>query len=385
MSEDKGKSAFEAFNILKGGFVTPDEGTEPNLESDIVEGDPALLNDDEPELTDVEKANKLKADKALEEVAKKQEKANKKHLEIVDDEPDTDEEDEDEDEPDGKTDGVFSTFIKDLAEKNILDVDLESIEDTEEFVETAVEETVNKRFERLLTDKLGDDGIKLLSFIEAGGDPRQFINTFYSDHTWEEFDIESESAQKVAIKEALRLDGYSPEDVEDMVTEWTELGSLKKRAIPALNKLKRIEEEQKNSLLTLQAEKDKEKRQAQENYWNNFKKDLETRDDIKGFKLTPKVKDNLYNFITVIDKKTGKTAYQEALANNNDASLMFAYLAMNKFDITKLERQVESKVSSKLAATLKNYKSSGKDKISSGRTDVNSDGTDMFAGFKKLG
>lgn len=384
MSEDKGKSAFEAFNILTGGFVTPSNGVEPNLESDIVDGDPALI-DDEPELTDVEKANKAKADKALEDIAKKQEKANKKHLEIVDDEPGTDEEDEDEDEPDGKTDGIFKTFTTNLAEKNILDVDIEKIEDTEEFLETAVEETVNKRFERLLTDKLGDDGIKLLSFIEAGGDPRQFINTFYSNHTWEEFDIESEAAQKVAVKEQLRIDGYEPQEVEEMVTEWEELGSLKKRAITALNRLKKIETDQKANLLTLQAEKDKEKRQAQETYWNNFKKDLETREDIKGFKLTPKVKDNLYNFITVIDKKTGKTAYQEALANNTDASLMFAYLAMNKFDVSKLEKQVESRVSSKLAATLKNYKTSGKDKIASGRTDVNTDGSDQFAGFKKIG
>lgn len=380
MSEKKEVNPFNGFNVLKGGIVLPEDTNEP-IDSEIVEGDPAVLTDDIDEPTAKEKEQMAKADKELERVAKLQAKANAKEqgldtpdaTDVVDDLESTDAED-----------GVFKTFIKDLADKNILDVDLEKIEDTEEAVGSAVEETVNKRFEKLLTEKLGDDGIKLLSFIEAGGDPRQFINTFYSDFTWEDFDIESESSQKVAVKESLRLDGYSPEDIEDMVTEWTELGSLKKRAIPALTKLKKMEVSQKDQLLDLQKQKDLEKKSSQEKYWNDFKKDLEAKEDIRGFKVTPKVKENLLNFITVIDKKTGKTAYQEAIDNNKDSSLLFAYLAMNKFDVTKLEKQVESRMSSKLAATLKNYKPSTKDRISSGRTDVQPEGDDMFAGFKKI-
>ena len=88
--------------------------------------------------------------------------------------------------------------------------------------------------------------------------------------------------------------------------------------------------------------------------------------------------------MTVVDKKTGKTAYQKAVESETDAAYLFAYLSMNNFDISKLEKQVASKAASKLNGLMKNYQPSSKERISSGRTEVNESGDNPFAGFKKL-
>ena len=46
---------------------------------------------------------------------------------------------------------------------------------------------------------------------------------------------------------------------------------------------------------------------------------------------------------------------KKAVEENKDSSLLFAYLAMNNFDISKLEKQVETKTVSKLRDKLSNY------------------------------
>lgn len=87
--------------------------------------------------------------------------------------------------------------------------------------------------------------------------------------------------------------------------------------------------------------------------------------------------------MTAVDKKTGKTAYQQALDNDTEASLLFALQSMNNFDISKLEKQVESKVSNKFNSLLKNYSKTSKEKISSGTTQQ-FEGDDPFKEFKKM-
>ena len=166
-----------------------------------------------------------------------------------------------------------------------------------------------------------------------------------------------------------------------MIDEWEVNGSLEKRAKPALTKLQKNENMQKAELLKQQEAYANQQRKAQEEYWENFKNNIQKKDELKGFKLTPKVKDNLWEFLTVTDKKTGKTGYEKAIEEDTDSSLLFAYLAMNKFDIAKLEKQVETKVSKKYTGMLKNYSTSTKEKISTGKS-IDYTDDDPFKGFR---
>lgn len=373
MSKNKDlENPFEAFDILKGNFIQPSAE-----EDEIITGDENVI-DDEPVKSELNE----EADKALNKVIEQQIKAtSKKTEEVVEDVEDEDISKEDSDKLTNSN--GFIDAIKELREKAILDIDTDDIEDSEEGFDKAIQETVNNRIKKHIAN-LGDEAVDFLAFIEQGGNPRDFIKTYYSENSWETFDLESENSQKAAIRESLKLAGETPEDIEDLISEFEDNGTLEKRAKSALTKLQKFEKEQKTQLIEIQKQKAEEQKQANIKYWNEFKSDLDKREDIKGFKVTSKVKDNLWKFMTTVDKTSGKTEYQKAVENNQDASLLFAYLAMNNFDISKLEKQVESKAASKVASLLKNYQPTSKEKISGGRTKVDAEGEDPFALFSKM-
>lgn len=383
MSKETNENPFGAFNILKGGFVdTPKD----DVDDDIKTGTEDIITEDLEDLDDkgidAEEQARIKAgDDALKKVIEKQSKKSKE--EVIEDTEEVIEDDEtDLEEVEGKG---FKTAITALNDKSILDVDdLEEIEDSEEGLETAIEKTVNKRFEKLLESKLGDEGIDLLNYIEAGGNPKEFYNTYYNKLSWSDVDLESEHNQELALREKLRLTGEDKEDIDAIVEEYKENGTLSKHAKKAQDFLVRKEEADKKQLIENRKNEDLKAKELEKKQYETFKENLLKRDSIAGFKITPKTAEKLLDYITVADKKTGKTNYQKAVESNSEASYLFAYLAMNNFDISKLEKQVASKAASKLASIVKNYDKSSRDKISSGRTEIQTDGDNPFAAFRNV-
>lgn len=373
------ENPFKEFSLLKGEFSNQDPVEPAN--DDIIAGDTTLI--EEPDGLADYKTKLEKGDKALEQVIEKQKKAVKKK----DPDPVAGDEPVGGDEPTEDT-TLFKEFAKKLKEKNAIDFDDtdEDFEDSEDGISKLVEKTSEKRtVERInkWVESLPEEYVKMLEFVQNGGTPKEFLDTYYGNKSWSEFKIEDDEARKVAIKESLKLSGESDEDIKEILEGWELNGDLEKRAKSALVKLQKDEISKKEQLLKVQNEKVEREKQAQLEYWNNFRKDLYDKEDINGFKLTPKVKDNLWNFMTSVDKKTGKTPYQEAIDKNKDSQYLFAYLAMNNFDAKKLEKQVETKVASKFSAMVKNYANSSKNQISSGSSEEPR-GENPFDAFKNL-
>jgi hypothetical protein len=371
MSKKKEEQPFSGFSLLKGEFTAPVEG------DDTVEtGNPADIKD--VEVTDEEAARLAEGDKVLAEAIEKQKAAlAKKNKEETPEDTDTPEGDNDPNEDTGIKD-----FIKGLSEKGVIDFDDTDpdFEESEEGIEKLVSKTVQNRIDKWAS-ALPEDFNKMLQFVEAGGDPKTFLEVYYGNHSWETFSIESEEAQKAAVKESLRLAGEDPADIEEIVGEWYDNGTLKKRAESAIKKLQKTEQVAKTQLVE-QQKVEAEKRKAEEKaHWDSFKKDIFEREEIKGFKLTPKMKEKLWEFYSVPDKKTGKTGYQRATEQDTEAALLFGLQAMNGFDLSKLEKQVETKVSSKYANLLKNYSKGTKERMSGGVTPGYND-ENPFSGFK---
>ena len=364
------ENPFSNFSILKGEFTKDDTAATKEVDDDIETGDEIIIDDSDA---------LAKADKALEEIAKKQEKAAKKSTkqEKVDEEEPSDDEDiisgkstkSEETEEIDEVSGI-KEFAKNLYDKGIIDFndEDEEFEASEEGIEKLINKTVQNRIDKW-AEELPEDYAKMLEFVQAGGTPKQFLEVYYGDHSWSDFKIDTEEAQKVAIRESLKLSGESEEDIKDMIDEWEVNGTLEKRAKPAIAKLQKFEAAQKEELVLKQKQAAEQRANEQKQYWDSFKKDLFSKEEVSGFKLTPKVKEKLWDFMTVVDKRTGKTSYQTAVEQNKDSSLLFALQAMQGFDIAKLEKQVESKVSSKYSAMFKNYANSTKNKISGGSTE----------------
>lgn len=376
------ENPFAGFVVSSGGII-PEESTE-DTEDDVIAGDPDLIED---EIDTNEDAIK-RGDEALKKVIEAQEKATKKKKEPSTKTPtedDTEVEEEIEDSLEGTetADNGFKTTLSTLADKGILTFDEANVEDSEDGFYKAIEETVNNRLKKKV-EGYGEEAVKFLDFLEAGGNPKQYIDTVYNNVSLEDYDITSEVNQKALLRHSLEMEEYTAEEAEDMITEWTDNGTLEKRSKTALVRLQKLEKLQQAEMVEAQKQRDTEQKNARKKYWDDFKSDLDKREDIKGFKVTPKVKEDLWKFMTSVDKKTGKTDYEKAIAENKDSALVFAYLAMKNFDISKLEKQVATKVSSGIGSLIKNYSKSSKDKISSGRTDIQPEGDNPFSGFRKL-
>jgi len=279
-------------------------------------------------------------------------------------------------------DSSLKVFASWLGEKGLVDYDEESFEDSEEGLKKLMSSTVEREVEKY-KQSLPEDIHKLVEFVEAGGDPKQFMDIYYNQSSWAEFKLEDEADHKAVLKEYLKAQGEDDEDINETIDTYEVSGILEKKAKTALTKLQNAEKSYQEQLVEQQRKYDAQQKELAKKQYEEFKERLYAKDEIQGFKLTPKMKDNLWDFIMKPDK-TGKTGLQKHNETNENAQFMYAYLAMNDWDLSKLETKVKNKVSSDLANKLSNFKD-GRSKIKSGQSDSFSQekSSGNFSAFKQ--
>lgn len=287
----------------------------------------------------------------------------KRNKDVDTSESDVDYKETEEDTEDSEVEsGTFKEFAKHMSSKGILDFDEEEFkdeDDSEDLLEKVVEKTVNNKIKEW-KGSYPEDAQKFLEFIENGGNPSDFHKYYYTEVSFKDYDVSSEDSAKHVIKLGLEAEGYSSEEIEEEIEDIDRLGTWEKKAKLHLKKLQKIEEEQKESIIEAQKKYAKDQEELSKKQWDDFKKGLYDREDIGGFKLTNKLKDEIWDYMTrPVDKKTGITAYQKDSQENEDARYMFAYLLKNKWNIKSLEKQVTTKEVSKLRSKLSNYTDKG--------------------------
>lgn len=372
--EKEEKDPFASFAIIKGEFVPPEE--DDSLQDDEIEtGDKTVIPEVITNLDPTQEKAKLEAGtKIIEENIKKAEALKKsKEKELI---PENEEED------DETKISPIKSLVDDWYNKGILDFNSEDPDftDSEDTIDKLVEKTRDNRVNKW-AESLPQEFNDFLDYVQGGGKPKDFLNIYYGNYSWEGFNLETIEAQRLAVKESLILGGESPEDAEDVVKMFEHNSILDAKAKTALSKLQKNEAFEKENLLKKQKDFVEKQEKARKEQFESFKKDLFSKEDLMGFKLTPKLKDQLWDFMTIIDKKTGKTGYQVATETNKDSSLLFALQAMKGFNIGSLEKQVQTKVSNNIGQILKNYSTDSKSKISKGVTPPNID-TNPFDLFK---
>lgn len=371
------ENPFDGFNFLNENV--PKEVTKKSkevkqeYEEDLSEDEVAALNK-VAEQQATGKFKKLEVTDETEEVIEEEvieaPKATTKKVEVIEEE---------------EEEGSFKPFLAHLANRGILDYeDSEEIEDSEDGFEKVVSKTITNGINSY-KQSIPEDGQKFLEFLEQGGKPADFHKHYYGDASFEEFNIDDEENQKYVIEESLKLEGYSDEEIADEIADLVDLGKLEKKATTHLNKLKKVEKENKQMLLEAQKQYAKEQEEIRAGEWDRFKKGLFEKESISGFKLTPKVKQDLWEYMTKpVNKKTGETAYQKDSKENEDARYMFAYLLKNKWDVKSLEQQVETKAVSKLKSKLANYTDTRQKISKAASTKVELEDENPFAAFKKV-
>ena len=279
-------------------------------------------------------------------------------------------------------DSSLKVFASWLGDKGLVDYDEETFEDSEDGLKKLMSDTVEREVQNY-KKSLPEDVHKLVEFVEAGGNPKDFINAYYNEVTWSDFEIDNDTTQKIVLREYLKAQGEDVEEIEETLDTYEVSGILEKKAKSALNKLQAYEKNYQEQLVDSQKKYEAEQKALAKKQYEEFKESLYAKEEIQGFKLTPKMKDNLWDFIMKPDR-TGKTGLQKHNETNENAQFMYAYLAMNDWDLGKLEKQVKNKVNSELASKLSNFKD-GRSKMKSGQSDSFSDqrASGNFSAFRQ--
>lgn len=263
-------------------------------------------------------------------------------------------------------DSSLKVFASWLGDKGLVDYDEETFEDSEDGLKKLMSSTVEKEIQNY-KNSLPEDLHKLVEFVEAGGDPKQFMDLYYNQGSWADFKLEDEADSKVVLKEYLKAQGEDEEEINETLDTYEVSGILEKKAKAALSKLQNAEKGYQEQLVEVQKKYDAEQKILAKKQYEDFKAELYAKEEIQGFKLTSKAKDKLWDYIMKPDK-TGKTELQKHNETNKNAQFMYAYLAMNNWDLSTLEVQVKNKVNSDLANKLSNFKD-GRSKLKSGQSD----------------
>ena len=375
------ENPFAGFDLLKKPTIEDTtEVKDTKLEDTKVTTPDTTTVDEETAKVQAEAAAKLEAE------AKAKEEADKLEAEKLETEAKAAAEKTEKVEED---DSTFLPFIEHLNSKGILDIpeDFE-IEDSEDGFETVISKTVESKLDKW-KKAYPEDTQRYLQFIEAGGDSKQFFDIFYGDYSWEKVTTDSVEDQKKVIEVYLKdVAGFDDSEIESELADWEDLGKLKAKADTFLPKLQKKEAEGKSKLVETQKQLQEDRQKSIVEYWDTLKNDWFKKEAVKDFKLTPKIKEAVWEHMSKpVDKKTGKTQLQLNNENNPDAQFLYAYLDLVGFDIKKLTRQLETVQAGSLKEKLSKFNQGDSRSTTKKVTKVVSDtqtDEDPFEAFGKL-
>lgn len=349
----------------------------PSLEEELNKKE---TEEEEEEEEEEEDDSSLKDDKK--KTSKKESKDESEEDESEEEEEEEDSEDSEEDEP-----SPFTNFAKFLDENGIADFDEEDFEDSEEGLLKMVDKTVKKGVDAY-KDSIPESAKKFLDYLEAGGDPKNYIEESKNLPNYEGLNedmLGKESVQKALVADWMKMQGYEDDEIQETLKDYEESGLLEKQSKRVHSKLVKKQKEYEESLIENQKKEKEEAIRKHEEYVENVRKTIEEAEDIAGIPISKKAKKEFSDYVTKVDKE-GKTKLHQDIEADPDAQLKMAWFMYNKFDFSKIEKKAKTKVSSKLRESLSNIDSSLKMKgKSKGKAKRSSDNDELdLSGFKRL-
>lgn len=313
-----------------------EEGSDVD-EIDNIENDPADVDDN--------KAVDEKEEEIPQEILDKMNNKNPQNSEgLGEEEQDTDEVTPEE------TEGV-GMFFDAFAEALNWDVEEEdkpkSINDLIDYIGDMVEQNS--------TPQYADERIAQLdNYVKNGGKFEDFYNGMSQRVTYDSMDMEDESNQKAVVRDYMKLQGFSDEQINRRIERFEDADMLEEEATDAVEMLKNIQEQQ---LQQVAAQQERE-RIAQEERARQFMTDLNSSiaslDNIRGIAVPKEDRKRLLDYITRTDAD-GLTQYQKDFNSNMVNNLIeSAYFTMKGDSLLgEARRNGQTSASSKLRTMLK--------------------------------
>jgi len=167
-------------------------------------------------------------------------------------------------------------------------------------------------------------------------------------------DLEDENNQKAVVRELLKHDGYTEDQIKKRLSRYEDADMLYEESEDALERLKNIRKKEAEQVALQQEEAAKQQEAQQRAFFDSVTKDISQLTNIRGIAIPKEDRRALFDYIFKLDAN-GQSQYQKDFNQNLSKNLIeSAYFTM-KADalISSAKKNGESSAADKLRKMLR--------------------------------
>lgn len=219
---------------------------------------------------------------------------------------------------------------------------------------------------------------KLDEYVKNGGNFEDFYSKQQESLSLENLDMEDEINQKAVIKELLKYNNYSDEQINKKIERYEDADMLYEESEDALDRLKQIRKAEMEEASRQQEEAIRLQQEQSKAFFESVTNDINSLTDIRGIAIPKEDRKALFDYIFKVDQN-GVSQYQKDFNENLSKNLIeSAYFTM-KADalISSAKKDGESSAAEKLRNMLRH---TGKNHSTYNADEKQKSVTDLLAG-----
>lgn len=215
----------------------------------------------------------------------------------------------------------FDAFAEQLGWEVTDEEKPKSVEDLIGYIEDVVEENSKPQY--------ADERIaRLDAYVKNGGNFEDFYNKMSQSIEYDSLDIEDEDNQKMAVRDYLKLSGYTDEQISKKIERYEDADMLADEAEDALERLKLYQQRQVEEQQAYQEQIRKQQQEQAQQFVTNLNNTIDNLKSIRGVTIPKEDRRLLFDYITKVDAN-GLTQYQKDFNKNMVNNLIeSAYFTM---------------------------------------------------------
>lgn len=196
---------------------------------------------------------------------------------------------------------------------------------------------------------------KLDEYVKNGGKFEDFYQKQQDTLSFENLNLENEDNQKSVIRELLKYNGYSDEQINNKISRYEDADMLYDESEDALERLKVIRENEIEENRKQQEEYAKQQEEQNRQFFQSVQSDINNLSTIRGISIPKEDRAALYEYIFKVDQD-GVSQYQRDFNKNLSKNLIeSAYFTMKGDSLVSgAKRDGETSAAEKLRKILRN-------------------------------
>lgn len=200
-----------------------------------------------------------------------------------------------------------------------------------------------------------DERIQMLDeYVKNGGKFEDFYTAQQQRLSFDNLDMEDESNQKAIVRELLKHDGYTDEQINKRIARYEDADMLVEESEDALERLKSIRQKEIEDNAKAQEEYAREQEEQSRAFYESVSNNIKSLTNIRGIAIPKEDRQALFDYIFKVDKD-GYSQYQKDFNANLSKNLIeSAYFTMKADTIIKgAKQQGETSAAEKLRKMLR--------------------------------